>query len=123
MHENNPLLIKSFDFGVKASSVAYDVKIKFKEFDLSSQLARCSTSIGANAEESIGAESVKDFYHKLAIAYKEARESHYFIRVLTARDMIGKEISKELLIEAEELMKIIGAIKRTLKKKYKLGRR
>lgn len=123
MQEENPLLIKSFDFGVKASAVAYDVKIKFKEFDLSSQLSRCSTSIGANAEESIGAESIKDFYHKLAIAYKEARESHYFIRVLTSREMIEKDVSKELLIEAEELMKIIGSIKRTLKKKYKLGRR
>jgi four helix bundle protein len=123
MHENNPLLVKSFDFGVKASSIAYDVRAKYKEFDLSSQLTRSSTSIGANAEESIGAESVKDFYHKLSIAYKEARESRYFIRVLAARKMIDKQISKELLSEVEELMKIIGAIKRTLKKKYKLGRK
>lgn len=123
MEENNPLLIKSFDFGVKASAIAYDVKSKYREFDLSSQLSRSSTSIGANAEESIGAESIKDFYHKLAIAYKEARESYYFIRILAARKMIDRSISQELLADADELMKIIGAIKRTLKKKYKLGKR
>lgn len=120
MIKNNPLLEKSFRFGVKASSIAYEIKTKYKEFDLSSQLARSSTSIGANAEESIGAESIKDFQHKLAIAYKEARESHYFIRILAARKMIDVSKSKELLEEANELMKIIGAIKRTLKKKYKL---
>lgn len=120
MQESNPLLIKSFKFGVKASRVAYQVKKKYNEFDLTSQLTRASTSIGANAEESIGAESVKDFHHKLAISYKEARESHYFIRLLAAREMIDKKTSEELLQMADELMKIIGSIKTTIKRKYKI---
>ena len=120
MHDKNPLLIKSFDFAVKVSSIAFELRSKYKEFDLSSQLTRSSTSIGANAEESIGAESVKDFYHKLAISYKEARESHYFIRLLSARNMIDETTSNELLRDADELMKIIGSIKSTLKRKYKL---
>lgn len=48
-----------------------------KEFILSKQLLRSGTSIGANIEEAIGGQSRKDFFAKLTISYKEARESHY----------------------------------------------
>jgi four helix bundle protein len=54
-----------------------------KEFILSKQLLRSGTSIGANIEEAIGGQSRKDFFAKLSISYKEARETHYWIRLLT----------------------------------------
>ena len=45
-----------------------------KEYVLSKQLLRAGTSVGANIEEAIGGQSEKDFFAKLTIAYKEARE-------------------------------------------------
>jgi four helix bundle protein len=39
---------------------------------------RSGTSIGANIEEAIGGQSRKDFISKMSIAYKEARETHYW---------------------------------------------
>jgi len=61
--------------------VCKDLKIN-REFELSKQLLKSGTSIGANVEEAIGAQSKKDFINKLSIAYKEARETSYWIRLL-----------------------------------------
>lgn len=88
-----------------------------REFVRSKQLLRSGTSIGANVEESIGGQSEKDFYAKLTISYKEARESHYWIRLLTATDYITKEEGDLLMYDVEELLKIIGSIQKTLRSK------
>jgi four helix bundle protein len=53
-----------------------------KEYVLSKQLLKSGTSIGANLEESSGGQTDKNFYTKISIAYKEARETHYWIRLL-----------------------------------------
>ncbi len=51
-----------------------------REFILSKQIVRSGTSIGANIEEAIGGQSDRDFLSKMSIAYKEARETHYWLR-------------------------------------------
>lgn len=76
---------------------------------------RSGTSIGANVEEAIGGQSRKDFFAKLTIAYKEARESHYWIRILTDTDFLTEKESKSLLTDIEEILKIIGSIQKTVK--------
>lgn len=76
---------------------------------------RCGTSIGANVEEAIGGQSNKDFFAKLTIAYKEARETHYWIRLLKDTDYLSKEQSEILLNDVTELLKIIGSIQKTLR--------
>jgi len=78
-------------------------------------LLRSGTSVGANVEESIGGQSEKDFISKLSIAYKEARETTYWIRLLNATDYLSNDEAKTFLIEAEELCKIIGKIQITIK--------
>jgi len=86
-----------------------------KEYVLSKQLLKSGTSIGANIEEAIGGQSGKDFYAKLTIAYKEARETHYWIRLLTDTNYLSKEENKSLLYDIDELLKIIGSIQKTLR--------
>ncbi|MDR0567304.1 MAG: four helix bundle protein, partial [Prevotellaceae bacterium] len=86
-----------------------------KEFVLSKQLLRCGTSIGANVEEAIGGYSRKEFSSKLSIAYKEARETRYWIRILSDTQIIDEKMAKSLLIDVEELLKIIGSIIKSLK--------
>ena len=53
-----------------------------KEYVLSKQILRSGTSIGANIEESIHAQSKPDFIHKLSIAQKEAAETNYWLRII-----------------------------------------
>ena len=48
-----------------------------KKYNLSKQLFKSGTSIGANVREAQGAESKADFIHKMKIAYKEAEETQY----------------------------------------------
>ena len=52
---------------------------------LAHQLLRSGSSIGANVEEGQGSQSRADFVAKYFIACKEARETHYWLRLLTAR--------------------------------------
>jgi len=82
---------------------------------LSKQLLRSGTSIGANIEEAIGGQSRKDFYAKLTISYKEARESNYWIRLLKDTDFLTEEESRSLLTDIEEILKIIGSIQKTIR--------
>ena len=82
MKTDNVVQVKSYAFAIKiVATYRYLTEIK-KEFVLSKQLLRSGTSIGANVEEAIGGQSEKDFFAKITIAYKEARESKYWIRLL-----------------------------------------
>lgn len=77
---------------------------------LSKQLLRSGTSIGANIEEAKAGQSKPDFISKNAISLKEARETHYWLRLLGATEILPQTRLSDLQIEAEELMRIIGAI-------------
>jgi len=115
MKKENVIQEKSYAFAVRIVKVYQYLCTEKKEFVLSKQLLRSGTSIGANIEEAIGGQSKKDFFAKLTISYKEARETHYWIRLLTDTDYINKEQSESLLNDADELLKIIGSIQRTIR--------
>ena len=83
MKDNNVVRDKSYAFAVRNVKACRHFVDEKKEHVLSKQLLRSRTSIGANVEEAIGGQSGKDFLAKLSIAYKEARETHYWIRLLT----------------------------------------
>ena len=117
MKNDNVLQIKSFAFAVKIVKVCQVLVEEKREFILSKQLLRAGTSIGANVEESIGGQSDKDFFAKLTISYKEAREAHYWIRLLTATDYLSKDKGENLLQDVDELLRIIGSIQKTLRSK------
>jgi len=82
----------------------------------SKQLVRSGTSIGANIEEAIGGQSKKDFFAKLTIAYKEARETYYWTRLLKDTDYLSEKQSNSLLADVEEILKILDSIQKTVKR-------
>lgn len=84
---------------------------------MSRQLIRSGTSIGANVEEAIGAQSSKDFLHKISISYKETRETHYWLRLLRDSHLLEKNEADKLILKVEELLKIMTSIQKTLKSK------
>ena len=73
------------------------------------QLAKSATSIGANVEEADGAESRRDFLHKMSIARKEARETRYWLRVVRAA-ILGNKGFTALEQESDEIVRILSAI-------------
>ena len=73
---------KSYKFALRVINLYKYLIQNKKEYILSKQILRSGTSIGANIEEAIGGYSEKDFIAKLSLAYKEARESKYWINLL-----------------------------------------
>ncbi|TLY19169.1 MAG: four helix bundle protein, partial [Nitrospirae bacterium] len=73
----NVVLEKSFAFAVGIVKTGRRLQLDRREWVLSKQLIRSGTSIGANIEEAIAAQSKKDFLSKMSISLKEARETHY----------------------------------------------
>jgi four helix bundle protein len=115
MKNNNIIQQKSFAFAIRIVNLYKFLTTEKKEYVLSKQLLRSGTSVGANIEESIGGQSEKDFISKISIAYKEARESMYWLKLLKATDYLSQEQADSLLKDAEELCKIIGKIQITIK--------
>ena len=115
MEKKNIILEKSYQFSLDIIKVYKDFYSKLQFRDLLRQLLRSGTSIGANVEEAVGGQTKKDFYAKLYIAYKEARESHYWIRLLRDSGVISKQSAEKLLKDCLEIRKIIGAITKTIK--------
>jgi len=77
---------------------------------LIAQIVRSGTSIGANYMEADGAESKKDFRHKIAIAKKEAKETMHWLRMIAAASTAHEDACKKLWQEAYELVLIFSAI-------------
>jgi four helix bundle protein len=77
---------------------------------LAPQLVRCGTSIGANLEEARGGESRRDFISKCSISLKEARESHYRLRIAVETAMGPPHDARALAKEAGEIAAILGSI-------------
>ena len=84
---------------------------------LGKQYLRAACSVGANIEEAQAAESRPDFIHKLGIAQKEARESLFWLRVLSEVQIVSKTKLKPLMQESNELVSIITSIVVSLKRK------
>lgn len=115
MTKTNVIQEKSFAFAVKVVQAVRRIRKQERDFELTGQLLRSATSIGANVEEAIGAYSPNDFQYKFSISYKEARETNYWLRLMKETEILDDKNAKELLMDCEELLKILGSILKTLK--------
>ncbi|MEN9599745.1 MAG: hypothetical protein RL596_2064 [Bacteroidota bacterium] len=119
----NVLLDKSYAFSLKVVKLHIELCNRTKYiYPLSLQLVKSGTSIGANIEEAIGGYSERDFAAKLSISYKEARETRYWLRLLGDSNIIDLTLQRDLLKDSEELIRILGAIIRTIKTKQKINK-
>lgn len=109
--KQNLIAIKTFDFSLTIISLTTRLK-SVREFTISNQLLRSATSIGANVEEGIAAQSRKDFISKMSIASKEARETRYWLRLLEESDLTEIPM-RDYLIDIEHIINIISKIVKT----------
>lgn len=83
---------------------------------VAAQLMKCGTSAGANYEEARGAESHGDFVHKLGVAWKEARETCYWLKLIHRSQLVKPLRVEKLLLEADELSRILAKSRITAQK-------
>ena len=110
MKDKNVILDKSYAFALRILKLYLFLRKRKIDAGLCSQILNSGTSIGANVEEAIGGSSRKDFINKIQIAYKEARETKYWLKLLKESEMIEKKLADSFLKDCEELLKILTAI-------------
>jgi four helix bundle protein len=115
--KENVVVNKSFKFSVSIIRVYQFLVNEKNEYVLSKQILRSGTSIGANIEEAVGGVSDKDFIAKMSIAYKEARETKYWLKLLHETNYLSDKLFNTLLEDCEELLKILYTIINTSKNK------
>lgn len=106
---------KSYNFSIRIVKLYRYLIKEHKEYLLAKQVLRSGTSIGANVEEASGGQSKRDFLSKLSIAYKEARETRYWLKILRDTGYLNLEMFISIFNDCEELLKILSKIQTTLK--------
>jgi four helix bundle protein len=101
---------RTFEFALMVVEFVKRWPAGVAERHLAYQLIKSGTSVGANVEEGYGAESVKDRIHKFSIARKEARESHYWCRLIHEAAIGDVEAAAFLADEAMQLARILSAL-------------
>jgi len=107
----NELSKRLFDFSVSVFDFLKSVENSPEGNTIRFQLAKCSSSSGANYEEAQAGSSRADFSNKVRISLREMRESNYWLRLLYASKMkYDHELCKNLIRESGELKLILGKI-------------
>ena len=103
---------RTMAFAKKVSLFADVITKTMSNIEYIKQLIRSSSSVGANYIEANEAISRKDFYFRIKICRKEAKESHYWLKLIWVNNNEHERKRIELIQEALELSKIFGAISR-----------
>jgi four helix bundle protein len=81
-----------------------------------SQLVRSATSIGANYLEADEAGSKKEFSYRISVCRREARETQYWLQVISGANPEVKEVARKLWKETHEFVLIFESIHRKASK-------
>ena len=107
---------RTFEFAVRVMKMCRVLKpADLASRVIAGQLLRAGTSIGANYEEAQVSHSRADFACKCGIALKEAREAHYWLRLLAATDTVAELRLADILAECNELIAVLTTIVKKVK--------
>ena len=107
MKEDNQIVIDSKAFAIRIIRLYKYLSEKKREYVMSNQVLRSGTSIGANINEGVFAQSRLDFISKMSIALKEANETKYWLELLVETEYISKQQYDSLV---GDVNKIIGTL-------------
>ena len=103
----NLIVDLTFSFSLKVIEFTEVLESK-KKFNMANQLFRSGTSIGANVREAQGAQSKDDFRHKCKIAYKEAEETEYWLKL--CKHAPSYPFEQDMLDDVQSILRILGKI-------------
>lgn len=99
-----------FSFAVRVLKMTQSLPKTYVNVAIINQIIRSVTSIGANIEEARGAHTKTDFTYNMNIAKKEARETLYWLRLISEMNPMLSSKLGLLLKENEEIIKILTTI-------------
>ena len=101
---------KTIDFALRIINLSKYLQNERYEYVLSKQILRSGTSIGANVAESQDAQSALDFISKLQIALKEARETEYWLLLISKSDYISQNMWTSMRNDLNEIISLLVSI-------------
>ena len=118
MKEGYDLRDRSYKFSLGLIKLLTTMNTGIAISPIFNQLIRSGTSIGANIEEADSSSTRKDLKYKMIVAKKEAAETVYWLRLIIDAKLIKNEdninITKNLLNECGQLVRILGSITRKI---------
>lgn len=109
----------SEDFGVEIMKLADYLGKNKVNSAIITQIIKSGTSIGANINEAVCAESKQDFIHKLKISEKEAIETQFWLRILYRSNKLDENYFVDLMEKCSTLKKILSSIIMSTKQNLK----
>ncbi len=107
--KQTPAMQKAYGFALEVVDLAAELDEK-RAYVMSKQILRCGTSIGANIAEAQGGISTADLSAKMAIAYKEALETKYWLNLLFDKQYISEEKFELLFAKLDEICRIVFTV-------------
>jgi four helix bundle protein len=101
---------RTFQFGLRILKVLRAVPRDPAGQVIGRQLLRCGTSVGANVAEAQGLHTRRDFARRMNTARTEARETVYWLRLITESAMLPARRLGPLMAEADEITRVLTAI-------------
>ncbi|OIP57557.1 MAG: four helix bundle protein [Candidatus Levybacteria bacterium CG_4_10_14_0_2_um_filter_36_16] len=101
---------RTLKFGVAIINFIKFLPKNTSGYCIGNQIIRSGTSIGANVEEALGAHTKSDFVYKINIAKGEARETKYWLKLISESKLLPNSTINPLLKEVDELVAILSTI-------------
>ena len=126
--EKNDVVRRTYKFALRILYLVQKLPNNAVTNRIISQLVGSGTSMGSNTEEASAGFSKSDFIFKMSIASKEARETHYWLRLLRDSGLVKEALFLSEIVEAidesDQLKRILTKIVKTSqeKEKYKHSR-
>ena len=108
-----------YNFALNIVLLVRSLPKEIAAYEIGRQLLKAGTSIAANHEEAKGGFSKEDFIYKINIAFKEAKETNFWQRLLRDSKILKDEQMRELLKESEEIRNILGTGVKTARRNNK----
>ena len=109
--------VKSFELAKEIVFLYQYLTREKSEYILSKQVLRSGTSVGANVAEGASGQTKRDFCHRFSIAYKEARETGFWLKLLCETGYLTKEKADPVITRCDEVIRILFTILRTSSQK------
>jgi len=101
--------------GLEVIKLVDELPQKTSTWEISKQIIRCSTSIGANYRASCRAKSSPDFINKLKIVEEETDETLYWLEIIENSGLASHQRVNPIMLETNEILSIIVATLKTLR--------
>jgi four helix bundle protein len=119
MSGNEELRKRFYEFALEIVKFVRKLPKEMAAYEIGKQLINSGPSVAANYEEATGAFSKEDFIYKVNTAFKEAKETNLWLRLLRDSDLARGDNIGRLIQESEEIRNILGKSVTTAKKNKK----